>query len=145
MSKVIQRTKVCECGSDLYVAELEIVRDSEDNALRFPRVWECANCHKHTPRQTKNRRTNAHRAFEAWQQLKAEWVPVDAALAEMVLAGQPSGIEVVHGHFTNYHLDKLLTAKKLSNWDVRYHITAARADLKRAQEFVARYNRVAYA
>lgn len=145
MSTIHRPNHTCRnatCGSTYYTADRDWLNDGEG----MKSVWRCVNCGNVTPRQERNRRTNARRASDLWAGLREDWKETNDALDLICELGQPNGCLLVHSSTFNYHMDALLGLKgKLSNFDVRYHASEARKDLGRAKEFVSKYCKVAYA
>jgi hypothetical protein len=122
------RTTICGCLNDTYEKAL-------NNDLE--KVWRCYNCGAETPRRTVIRRTNHHRAFDAYLEIRKAWEPLDKALDALVLDGKAKGGAIlVHSSVFNWHLKQLMTKDNPSNFDVRYHTEEARKDMEAARTFI---------
>lgn len=102
------------------------------------RVWTCDNCGVKTPRITRSRPTNRRKAIDGYLALRAEWKTTDDALTALVNSGQAaSGAHLVHSSTFDWHLQRLVDLDKPTNFEVRYHLAQAKANLIKAQAFVA--------
>lgn|SRR5271157_323126 len=120
------------CGNTIYEAEY-----GRNEKNEFVPIWRCTNCRHETPRLTRRRGTNHHRAVEAWGKIRDEWKTTDDALDVLVAAGKiKSGALMVYSSVFNYHMDQLLLTKKLDNFSLRYNIAEARKTLEKAKVFV---------
>ena len=124
-----RRPTICPCGNDLYEA-------TYDDAV-VSKVWRCGNCAAETPRRSIHRPTNHLRAIHGYLAIRKAWEPVDEALNALVTAGKAQGgALLVHSSTFNYHLRELSVVEKPSNFQVRYHLAQAKADMERAQAFI---------
>lgn len=134
MSAINRAKNPCKnpaCGNTLFVADYDTVDG------KFQATWSCTNCTWLQARQQRNRMTNERRAFKLYLGLRDAWKSTDEALDALVAAGTPSGCLLVHGSVLNYHLTQLSASKKkLSNWEVKYHVAKAAEALVKAKEFV---------
>ena len=126
-----RRSVICSCGGDVFSRTWNFVTaDSEP-------IWRCENCGAESPRKKVSRRTNHHRAIDAYLAIREDWKAIDDALTALVNDGKAaSGSLLVHSSVFNYHLKQLTDKETPSNWDVRYHAEQAREDLRKAVEFV---------
>lgn len=127
----------CEiCTSDCYEAGSNADYSNDD--ITWTAIWTCNNCGNETPRITRNRATNKARALNAFDDIKRKWEGADEALRILEASGRiMGGALLVYCSSFNYHLDKLLMSKKLSNWDLKYHAERALEDLAKAQEYIS--------
>jgi hypothetical protein len=126
-----KRNALCGCGNDIYEKAY-----SHDGLGDFKSIWKCMNCHQETPRQSRKRKTNRQIAGETWEGLKAAWKATDDALEVLVAEGKAKGGAIlVHGSTFNFHMEKLLTLKTPTRWELGYHTKKATEELQEAQAF----------
>ena len=85
----------CECGENLFQADIEWDADSK----QLVKVWRCGNCNKLTPRQQRNRKTNAAKVYEGWVALGAEWQPITDELFALSQARNIGGGYYLHNQY----------------------------------------------
>lgn len=125
------------CGNTIY--EKTYAWDA-DVANPKP-IWRCTNCYTETPRKGRMRRSNRMRALDAWKEIRDAWAPTTDALKALADAGTIKyGAYLLHNHFDNFHLGKLIDTAKPSNFDVNYHTAKAWQDLADARKFVEENN-----
>ncbi len=99
--------------------------------------WECSNCCREYPKKQVYRRTNKLIAIDIWKKLRDEWEPITSQLEDLIRNNRAmSGCLLVHTSTFNYHMNQLMSDKKLSNFDLHYHTKQAKLDLEKAKLFV---------